>query len=169
LRSVWLRMEITSVCTARDRRMKTGNIRPRMPDQLRVRIFQAADRDAVVSLWQDTGLASRASDAEADIELKVAEQPQFFFVGEHSGEIIATLMAGYDGHRGWINYLATSSRYQRQGVGRAMVERAEAVLQTLGCPKINLQIRGANAAVRGFYESIGYVVEDRISMGKRIE
>ena len=77
-------------------------------------------------------------------------------------------MVGYDGHRGWINYLATDPSMRRQGVGRVLVAAAEALLARRGCPKINLQIRSTNAHVAEFYRRIGYVDDDVISMGKRV-
>jgi len=133
-----------------------------------VRSFRAADREAVIALWRACGLVAENNDPDADIDLKVATQPELLLVGELDGEVVATVMAGFDGHRGWINYLATSPAHQRHGLGREIMEAAEARLVARGCPKINLQIRSGNADVRGFYQSLGYDVEDRISMGKRV-
>jgi len=82
--------------------------------------------------------------------------------------IIASVMVGYDGHRGWINYLAVDPRSRRQGIGGAMMEEAERRLKALGCPKINLQVRRSNLAVTDFYKSIGFVVDDVVSLGKRL-
>ena len=81
--------------------------------------------------------------------------------------IVGSVMAGYEGHRGWINYLAIAPEYQRQGLGRDLMVRAEEALAAIGCPKINLQVRSQNAKVIAFYEAIGYLVEDRVSLGKR--
>ena len=78
-------------------------------------------------------------------------------------------MAGYEGHRGWLNYVAVTPEHRRGGLGRAMVEEAERLLREAGCPKINLQVRTSNQAVIKFYRRLGYVVDDVVSMGKRLE
>ena len=77
-------------------------------------------------------------------------------------------MAGFDGHRGWVYYLAVDHDFRRQGIGSALMKKAEELLVKAGCPKLNLQIRADNAAVRAFYEKLGYQFEDRISMGKHL-
>ena len=84
-------------------------------------------------------------------------------------EIVASVMAGYEGHRGWANYLAVAPEQRRQGLGRAIMARAEELLAAVGCPKVNLQVRGDNTAVIDFYRTLGYEVEDRASLGKRLE
>lgn len=86
-------------------------------------------------------------------------------VGE---QVAATVMAGYDGHRGWLYSLAVAPDLQRQGWGRRMVEEAEARLRAMGCRKINLQVRASNTAAVGFYESLGFAAEERVSLGKRL-
>jgi ribosomal protein S18 acetylase RimI-like enzyme len=92
-----------------------------------------------------------------------------FLVAVIDQTIVATVMAGYEGHRGWINYLAVTPEEQRRGLGRKMMGEAEHRLRVAGCPKINLQIRSANAAAVGFYRALGYVCDDVVSMGKRLE
>ena len=77
-------------------------------------------------------------------------------------------MVGYEGHRGWINYLAVHPDFQRQGLATRLMAEAESILSELGCPKINLQIRKSNHSVRSFYESIGFVEDDVLSMGRRL-
>lgn len=133
------------------------------------RTYRATDRQSVVALWEACGLVTPGNEPGQDIDLKVAAQPELFFVGELDGDVVATVMAGYDGHRGWINYLAASPEHRGQGLGQMMMQHAEAELVKLGCPKINLQIREDNADVQAFYESLGYTVEARISLGKRID
>jgi len=96
-------------------------------------------------------------------------QPELFLVGFVSGEFAATVMAGYEGHRGWLNYLAVAPRFRRQGLGRKLVAESEARLRQMGCPKINLQIRTGNTAVIEFYRRIGFKADDVVSMGKRLE
>ena len=82
---------------------------------------------------------------------------------------IASAMAGYDGHRGWINYLAVHPTCQQFGIGRRMVDEAEIRLGAMGCPKVNLQVRRTNPQVIEFYKRIGYALDDVVSMGKRLE
>jgi ribosomal protein S18 acetylase RimI-like enzyme len=83
--------------------------------------------------------------------------------------VVATAMAGYEGHRGWINYLAVSPELQRCGIGRRIMEEAEARLRALGCPKINLMVRNTNAAVIEFYRRIGFQLDEVVCMGKRLK
>ena len=100
--------------------------------------------------------------------MKSRVQEDLFFVGTIGSRIVATAMAGYDGHRGWIYYLAVDPDDQRRGMGRRMMEWAEAALKKRGCPKINLQVRDENEAARGFYAAIGYRLEPIVSFGKRL-
>lgn len=137
--------------------------------ELVVRPFETADQDAVIKLWRRCDLATPSNDSQRDIALKLRAQPELFFVGVIDDRVVATVMAGYDGHRGWINYLGVDPDAQRRGVGRRMMRHAEAALRERGCPKINLQVRASNDAVVRFYERLGYTVEARVSMGKRID
>ncbi len=134
-----------------------------------VRVYQPADEDEVVDLWNRCQLVVPANDPRGDIARKQEVQPDLLLVGTVRGRVVATVMAGYDGHRGWINYLAVSPDFQRRGIGRRMMEEAEQKLRELGCPKVNLQVRGSNAGVVEFYTRIGYAVEERVSLGKRID
>ena len=84
------------------------------------------------------------------------------------GQVVASVMGGYEGHRGWINYLAVDPEHQRQGLGRRMMEEVEKRIRALGSPKINLQVRTSNTDVIRFYESIGYKLDDVVGMGKRL-
>jgi ribosomal protein S18 acetylase RimI-like enzyme len=95
-------------------------------------------------------------------------QPELFLVGELDGKVIATLMAGYEGHRGWVNYLAVAPKHRRQGFGRVLMQEAEERLLALGCPKMNIQVRNSNAEALAFYRGIGYVQDEAISLGKRL-
>ncbi|MGH3056123.1 MAG: GNAT family acetyltransferase, partial [Gaiellaceae bacterium] len=106
------------------------------------------------------------NDPRAIIRNKRRVQPELFLVGEVEGRTVATILAGYDGHRGWVYHVAVAAEARRNGYGRAMMAAAEERLRALGCPKLNLQINRFNAEVVAFYEALGYAVEDRISMGK---
>lgn len=141
---------------------------PGMDGSLVIRPYQALDQDAVVELWQECGLIVPWNDPYQDIALKLAFQPELFFVGTIAGQVVATIMAGYEGHRGWINYLGVAPAYQRKGIGSRMMARAEETLHSLGCVKINLQVRATNQAVIAFYEQLGFSNDHVLSLGKRL-
>ena len=137
---------------------------------MRVRAYaHPADEAAVISLWQRCGLTRPWNDPSKDIRRKLAVQPELFLVGELDGAIVATAMAGYDGHRGWVNYLAVEPGLQGRGHGRAMMDAAERGLRAAGCPKINVQVRNGNAAALAFYARIGFAADEAVSLGKRLE
>jgi len=134
----------------------------------KIRSYQASDRPAVIDLWHRCNLVVPLNDPQKDIEMKGQVQADLFFVGAIGNRIVATLMAGYDGHRGWIYYLAVDPDDQRRGFGRRMMEWAETALKKRRCPKINLQVRTSNPAVISFYEYLGYSIDDVIGLGKRL-
>jgi ribosomal protein S18 acetylase RimI-like enzyme len=133
-----------------------------------IRPYRDEDEDAVVDLWERCELVVPWNDPRSDIALKVQVQPELFLVGTQAERVVATVMVGYEGHRGWINYLAVCPELQRCGIGRRMMEAAEVALREHGCPKINLQVRCSNEAVIGFYERLGFVRDEVISFGKRL-
>ncbi|HEY0072591.1 MAG TPA: GNAT family acetyltransferase [Abditibacteriaceae bacterium] len=133
-----------------------------------IRPFEISDSKPVIALWRECGLIVPWNDPQRDIERKMQVQPELFFVGEIEGRIVATLMAGYEGHRGWLNYVAVAPDAHRQGLGRQIVEHAIEQLRKRGCPKINLQVRTSNAEVIAFYESLGFQVDDATSLGMRL-
>jgi len=134
-----------------------------------IRPYEPGDSTAVVELWTSCGLVVPWNDPQKDIQRKLAVQPEMFLVGCSDGRIVASVMAGYDGHRGWINYLAVYPRHRRAGIGRQMMEEAESRLRRAGCPKINLQVRSGNTAVIEFYQQLGFDGDDVVSLGKRLE
>lgn len=133
-----------------------------------IRTYQPADEDAVIELWRQCGLVVPQNNPQRDIHRKLSVSPELFLVGAIDAQIVASVMAGYEGHRGWINYLAVSPSLQKTGLGREMMEYAESLLRARGCPKINLQIRSTNVQVIEFYRQLGYTVDDVVSMGKRL-
>ena len=133
-----------------------------------IRAFRKGDEDAVVALWQACGLTRPWNDPRKDIARKLTVQPELFLVGELDGKIVASLMAGYEGHRGWVNYLAVVPERRRQGFGRVLMLQAEERLLALGCPKANVQVRDSNQEALGFYKSIGYLQDEAVSLGKRL-
>lgn len=137
--------------------------------KIEIRPFQPNDSTAVVQLWKDCHLVVPWNDPRRDILRKLRVQPELFLVGFVSDELVATVMAGYEGHRGWLNYLAVAQHLRRQGLGRKMVAEAETRLREMGCPKINIQIRTGNTEVIEFYRRVGFKPDDVVSMGKRLE
>ena len=137
--------------------------------ELEIRAYRESDQDAVVRLWKECGLVVPWNDPKKDIYRKLNTQRDMFLVGSIGSKVVATVMAGYDGHRGWINYMAVDTANQKRGFGRRLMAEAEARLREKGCPKINLQVRKTNANVVEFYRAIGYSVDDVVSMGKRLE
>ena len=136
--------------------------------QLVIRSFQTTDESDVIDLWHRCRLVVPQNDPHKDIEMKLQVQPELFLVGMISNRIVSTVMSGYDGHRGWIYYLAVDPDFQRNGIGRRMVEKTEKKLRQLGCPKINLQVRNSNKSVIAFYQHIGFIDDDVLGMGKRL-
>lgn len=135
-----------------------------------IRPFTPADEPAVIALWQRAGLTRPWNDPAKDIRRKLAEQPGLFGVMvEPGGAVIGSVMAGYEGHRGWINYLAVDPARRQQGLGRQLMAWAEAQLRARGCPKINLQVRRGNEPVLAFYAALGYTDDQVVSLGKRLE
>ena len=132
------------------------------------RLFKIEDTEAVVAIWQKCGLTRSWNNPYLDIQRKVSFQPQLFFVGELDGQVMATAMFGYDGHRGWLNYFAVLPEYQGKGYGRQFLEFGETELKKLGCPKLNFQIRMENTGATQFYEAHGYVPDAAVSYGRRL-
>ena len=137
--------------------------------KLQIRPYHAQDREAVVDLWQRCGMVVPHNDPHHDIALKCRVNPEWFLVGVLAADLVATCMAGYEGHRGWINYLAVSPGYRRKGIATQIMQRAEALLKKAGCPKINLQVRETNQDVIAFYARLGYANDRVVSMGKRLK
>ena len=135
-----------------------------------IRPYKQSDENDVIELWRDVFPSAPArNDPLKDIELKLTEQPELFLVAVVDGSLVGTAMAGFDGHRGWVYYVAVHPTYRRRGIGSALMSEVESALTHHGCPKINLQIRSSNAEVQAFYEGLGYIIEDRISMGKQLD
>jgi ribosomal protein S18 acetylase RimI-like enzyme len=139
-----------------------------MPMPMHIRPYLESDEASVIALWHACGLTRPWNDPAKDIARKLTVQREGFLVGEVDGTVIASVMAGYDGHRGWINYLAVDPALRHQGHARALLDEVERLLLAAGCPKINLQIRTGNTAVRAFYERLGYVQDEVVSYGRRL-
>lgn len=139
-----------------------------------IRAFAREDTEAVITLWRDAGLTRPWNDPRQDIERKLRVQPELFLVAvdddvqRSPAGVVGTVMAGYDGHRGWLYYLASSTGRRGEGIGRALVGEAERLLMEMGCPKIQLMVRHGNDAVLGFYDQLGYERFDVANTGKRL-
>jgi GNAT superfamily N-acetyltransferase len=133
-----------------------------------LRTYRPSDRDALVSLWSRCGLLRPWNDPCRDIQRKLAHDPGGLLVLEADDRLAGAVMAGYDGHRGWVNYLAVDPAYQGQGLGRLLMDEAERRLLAAGCPKVNLQVRRSNEHAVAFYRHLGYDTDDVVSLGKRL-
>jgi ribosomal protein S18 acetylase RimI-like enzyme len=133
-----------------------------------MRRFDEEDRTALIALWTACDLIRPWNDPNRDIDRKLGQDPAGLIVLDVGAILVGTVMVGYDGHRGWINYLAVHPDHRRHGHGVRLMAAAEAHLEDLGSPKVNLQVRRTNHDVVEFYERLGYVVDDTVSMGKRL-
>lgn len=134
-----------------------------------IRSFDPADTDAVVALWQEAGLTRPWNDPRKDIERKLRVQAELFRVAvADDGRIVATAMSGYDGHRGWVYYVAVADSERGTGMGARMMADAEVLLLDLGCPKVNVQVREGNDRVIGFYEHLGFAPDKAMGLGRRL-
>lgn len=133
-----------------------------------IRPFALTDQEAVIHLWHQCGLTRPWNDPVKDIQRKLNVQPELFLVGEIHGQVVASAMAGYDGHRGSVFYLAVAPEHQKVGYGRELMQKIEELLIDLGCPKLNIVVRSTNEQVLAFYESLGYELDDVVWLGKRL-
>ncbi len=136
---------------------------------MQIEIFAEQHRQALIALWTECGLVVPQNDPNKDIDRKLQVGAGLFLLGVLDGEVVASVMGGYEGHRGWINYLAVKPSHQRKGYGQAMMAAVETRLCEKGCPKINLQVRSTNTAVIAFYDALGYGNDNVVGLGKRLE
>lgn len=128
-----------------------------------------AHRSQVIALWESVfGYETAHNRPALAIDKKLAAKDELFFVAVTDDKVVGSIMAGYDGHRGWIYSVAVSPSHRRKGIGSQLVSHAEWALTAKGCVKINLQIMEGNESVSGFYSSLGFSIERRVSMGKVI-
>ena len=136
---------------------------------LLIRPFQTEDEDALVALWKMCELTVPWNNPHKDIARKLQVQPELFLVGILDSNLIATVMGGYDGHRGWINFLAVHPDFRENGYGQGIMNSVETKIREMGCPKINLQIRTGNNKIISFYQILGFTNDHVVSRGKREE
>jgi ribosomal protein S18 acetylase RimI-like enzyme len=135
---------------------------------MKIRAYETPDEQAVIALWQECGLTRPWNDPRRDIARKLTEQPELFLVGTHEGAVVATAMVGFDGHRGWVYYLAVAPKHRGKSFGRALMQEAERLLIERGCPKLNLQVRASNTQAVEFYRKLGYAQDEVVSFGRRL-
>ena len=135
---------------------------------MRIRPFEFADKPAVIALWEECKLTRPWNDPRKDIARKLAVQPELFLVGVIDETVMASVMAGYEGHRGWVNYLAVTPRFRGRGHARALMQHVEALLLERGCPKVSLLVRTSNREALAFYRHLGYAPDESVSLGKRL-
>lgn len=131
--------------------------------------YKSEFQDAVVDLWRQCNLIIPQNDPVVDIRKKVDYQPELFFVALLDGRVVGSVMVGYEGHRGWLNYLAVLPECQGQGYGRKLVENVIAELRKLGCLKVDLEVRKNNSSVIDFYVHLGFKDNEVVGLGKRLE
>lgn len=133
-----------------------------------VRPLEDADVDDVVELWHEVGITRPWNDPRTDIRRARAVWPELLLVAVDGRALVGSVMAGYDGHRGWLYYLATAPTRRGEGIGRRLVQEAEARLLALGCPKVMLMVRAGNDTVLEFYDALDYTRETSRVTGKRL-
>ena len=135
-----------------------------------IRVYDdAIDRAQVIALWSAVFSYTSPHNLPAvSIDQKLRADDGLFFVAVEEGRVLGTILSGYDGHRGWLYSVAVAPAARNRGLGTRLVRHAEQAMATRGCLKVNLQILESNAGVVAFYERLGYVVEPRIDMGRRL-
>ncbi|MHA6719746.1 GNAT family acetyltransferase [Sphingomonas sp. RS6] len=132
-----------------------------------IRPAVAADRAAVIALWEACGLTRPWNDPRADFDRAVSADAALILVIERAGgSIDGSVMIGDDGHRGWVYYLAVADAARRQGLGLALMAAAERWLRDRGCPKLQLMVRDGNDAATGFYRALGLTPQPVVTLGR---
>ena len=140
-----------------------------MKDKLIIRPYKDSDKKQLIDLWFECELVVPWNNPELDIDRKLKVNPELFLVGLIWKEMAASVMAGYEGHRGWVNYLAVAKKFRDGGYGRKMMDVVEEKLMNMGCPKVQLQVRNTNVDVINYYEPLGYRDDHVVTLGKRLE
>ncbi|MFT7458820.1 MAG: ribosomal protein S18 acetylase RimI-like enzyme [Planctomycetota bacterium] len=136
---------------------------------MKIRKLDIAERDELASFWRKAFPDDPSHNDPVKVIAEKLAVDDLIFVAEENNIIIGACMAGYDGHRGWLYAVAIEHKLRRKGIGKELVTFAIACLKELGCGKVNLQIRKGNEQAEDFYKSLGFITEERISMGIRFE
>ena len=138
-------------------------------ESLAIRTYKRDDEQQVIGLWKlafpDEPMWNESTSL---IERKLTVQPELFFVAVEGGQVVGTTIAGFDGVRGWVHKVATHPDHLRKGIGKMLMRAAEAGLKELGCTKLNIQVRQGNDGAVALYQSLGYDIEPRTSLGKHL-
>jgi ribosomal protein S18 acetylase RimI-like enzyme len=138
--------------------------------KFKIRPFRIDDLQDVISLWHSCNLVRPWSNPQKDIARKLGVNPEWFLVAVSGQQLIGSIMVGYEGHRGWINYLAVAAEFRCRGIGAQLMAQAESILRDAGCAKINLLVRAENQpGLSRFYENLGFHLDDVVCYGKRLE
>lgn len=138
-------------------------------DLLKIRPYQQEDRGGLLSLWGEVfGASAGHNNPETSLDKKLRHDPDLLLVAVMDSLVVGSVMGGYDGHRGWIYSLAVTPSLRRKGIASALMHKIEVLLRTRGCLKVNLQVVSSNSEVVVLYEELGFHVEERISMGKKL-
>ncbi|HEY1847179.1 MAG TPA: GNAT family acetyltransferase [Buttiauxella sp.] len=135
---------------------------------MEIRVFRQDDFEEVITLWERCDLLRPWNDPEMDIERKLQHDADLFLVAEVGGEVVGSLMGGYDGHRGSAYYLGVHPEFRGRGIANALLSRLEKKLIARGCPKIHIMVREENDLVIGMYERLEYEQQDVVMLGKRL-
>ncbi|RKR06821.1 ribosomal protein S18 acetylase RimI-like enzyme [Kushneria sinocarnis] len=135
---------------------------------MQLRPYRNGDEEAVISLWQQCALTRPWNDPHRDIARKCAEDPTLFLVGTIDEQLMASAMAGYDGHRGWLHYLAVAPEWQGRGYGRELIVAVERLLIERGCPRLMMMVRPGQPRLLEYYRELGYDAGDFTTLGKRL-
>lgn len=133
-----------------------------------IRKYQDQDKQALISLWETVFPNAATHNQPARVIEEKLAVDDLIFIAEEGEVILGACQAGYDGHRGWLYGVAVAPQQRRRGIGSRLVETALDALRQRGCGKVNLQIRAGNTGVAEFYRSLGFEVEDRLSMGRHL-
>jgi ribosomal protein S18 acetylase RimI-like enzyme len=136
---------------------------------VRIEPATAADRAEAVALWQAAGLTRPWNDPGADFNLALSNPTSVILLARDNAALIGSVMVGFDGHRGWVYYLAVDPGCLKSGTGRMLMKASEDWLAQLGCPRIRLMVRTDNLTALGFYKAIGYEDQDVVTLGRTLD
>lgn len=124
---------------------------------------------AVIDLWKQCDLIVPQNDPAVDIQRKLVFQPELFFIALEDGQVVGSIMVGYEGHRGWLNYVAGLPDYQKRGYGKKLIDKSIDELRKLGCLKVNVQVRRNNPSAVEFYKHLGFKDDNVVGLGMRLK
>ncbi|MGD8353864.1 MAG: GNAT family acetyltransferase [Pseudomonadota bacterium] len=139
-----------------------------MAKEIQIIQFEEIYRKELIGLWEACDLVRPWNDPGKDIDRVLADKSGRIFLLLENGRLTGSVMAGFDGHRGWVYYLAVDPGDRQKGRGRRLMDHSEDYLRSIGCPKLNLMIRNSNLGAAGFYSRLGYLRDDVAVMSKKL-